>query len=71
MLWCNHRHERYTDLKITSRRVKLKDVTFIRGEKPMTTLIWCDRQKRAGRCKPAKINGVLVSEVHEYYQPVN
>ena len=42
---------------------KLGDVTFTLGGKPINNLLWCDVQKRAKRTKPAKLNGVLVSEV--------
>ena len=54
-------------MKTTSKRVKLKETTFILGGKPRYDLLWCEKQKRAGKCKPAKINGVLVSEVQPYY----
>ena len=47
---------------------KLKDTTFIMGDKPMRTLLWCDVQKRAKRNKPAKLNGVLVSEVQPFHE---
>jgi len=49
-------------------KVKLKDVTFTRGGKPIKTLLWCDVQKRAKRNKPAKLNGVLVSEVQPFHE---
>ena len=64
------------------KRVKLKDVTFTRGSKPIKTLLWCDQQKRAKRNKPAKINGIQHHEIsgsvgddfvaieHTYYMPV-
>ena len=57
------------------QRVKLKDVTFTVHGKPIKTLLWCEKQKRAKRNKPAKINGVQHSEIsnaveHTYYQPL-
>ena len=64
-------------------RVKLKAVTFCLNEKPMDELLWCNKVPKGKRNKPAKINGVLVSETslaqhseisesmeHVYYQPV-
>ena len=56
-------------------KVKLKDVTFTRGSKPIKTLLWCNKVPKGKRNKPAKINGVQHSEIstsveHEYYQPV-
>lgn len=58
-----------------SPRVKLKDVTFVLGDKPMRNLLWCDKLGKGKRSKPAKINGVQHSEVsdaveHSYYVPV-
>ena len=58
----------------TSQRVKLKEVTFTRGSKPMRTLMWCDRVPKGKRNKPAKINGVQHHEIsnaveHVSYQP--
>lgn len=55
--------------------LRLKDTTFILGDKPMRTLLWCNTQKRAKRNKPSKINGVQHHEIsdsveHTYYQPV-
>ena len=54
-------------MKITSTRIKLKDVTFVRGGKVRYDLLWCNKLGRARKCKPAKVNGVLVSEVQPYY----
>jgi len=62
--------------------MKLKEVTFTRGSKPMRTLLWCDRVPKGKRNKPAKINGIQHHEIsdsagddfvameHTYYQPV-
>ena len=57
------------------QRIKLKAVTFCVNDKPMNELLWCDKQKRAKRNKPAKINGVQHHEIsssveHTYYQPI-
>jgi len=51
-----------------TKQVKLKDTTFIMGDKPMRSLLWCNQQKRAKRNKPAKLNGVLVSEVQPFHE---
>lgn len=48
-------------------RVKLKETTFILGDKPMKTLLWCDKQKRSKRNKPAKINGIIVTNTVEVF----
>ena len=48
-------------------KVKLKDVTFTRGSKPIKTLLWCDQQKRAKRNKPAKLNGIVVTNSIEVF----
>ena len=58
-----------------SPRIKLKDVTFVLGDKPMNNLLWCSKVPKGKRNKPAKINGVQHSEVsdaveHVYYVPV-
>ena len=50
------------------QRIKLKDVTFTRGSKPIRTLLWCDKVPKAKRNKPAKLNGVLVSDVQVFHQ---
>ena len=56
------------------QRIKLKDVTFTRGAKPsggvpahLKTLLWCDTVPKAKRNKPAKLNGVLVSDVQVFH----
>ena len=48
--------------------MKLKETTFTLRDKPMRTLLWCDVQKRAKRNKPAKLNGVLLSEVAVFHE---
>jgi len=61
-------------------RIKLKNVTFTRYDKPTRTMLnqltWCNKVPKGKRNKPAKINGVQHHEisdvvVHSYYQPVN
>ena len=47
---------------------KLKDTTFILGDKPMSNLLWCDKVPKAKRNKPAKLNGVLLSDVQVFHQ---
>ena len=51
-----------------SMKQKLKDVTFTLNSKPMRTLMWCDCVPKAKRNKPAKVNGILVSEVQVYHE---
>jgi hypothetical protein len=53
---------------LNSSKVKLKDCTFTLHGKPIKTLLWCNQQKRAKRNKPAKLNGVLVSEVQPFHE---
>ena len=72
-----------TDETHTPMRVKLKDTTFILGDKPMKQLLWCNKVPKGKRNKPAKINGIQHHEIsdsagddfvaieHTYYQPVN
>ena len=54
---------------------KLKDTTFILGDKPMRALLWCNKVPKGKRNKPAKINGIQHHEIsdsveHTYYQPL-
>jgi hypothetical protein len=51
-----------------SYKVRLKDVTFTRNSKPIKTLLWCDTVPKVKRNKPAKLNGVLVSDVQVFHQ---
>ena len=58
-----------------SPRIKLKDVTFVLGDKQINNLLWWNKVPKGKRNKPAKINGVQHSEVsdaveHSYYVPV-
>ena len=46
---------------------KLKDTTFVLDGKPMRSLLWCNTQKRAKRNKPAKLNGVVVTNSIEVF----
>ena len=63
--------------------MKLKEVTFTLNDKPMRTLLWCNKVPKGKRNKPAKINGIQHHEVardarseisesveHTYYQPL-
>lgn len=49
------------------KRVKLKEVTFTRGSKPIKTLLWCDKVPKGKRNKPAKINGIIVTNTIEVF----
>ena len=63
--------------------MRLKDTTFILGDKPMRTLLWCNKVPKGKRNKPSKINGIQHHEIsgsdaegfasveHTYYQPLN
>ena len=56
-------------------KVKLKECTFTLQDKPIKSLLWCDKQRRVKRNKPSKINGIQYHEIsdavgHVYYQPV-
>ncbi len=55
-------------VKQMTHKVRLKDCTFTLHGKPIKTLLWCNQQKRAKRNKPAKLNGVLVSEVQPFHE---
>ena len=46
---------------------KLKDTTFILGDKPMRALLWCNTQKRAKSNKQAKLNGIVVTNTIEVF----
>ena len=48
-------------------KVKLKEVTFTGGSKPMRTLLWCDKVPKGKRNKPAKINGIIVTNTIEVF----
>ena len=43
--------------------MKLKEVTFTLNDKPMKTLLWCNKVPKGKRNKPAKINGVTHDEL--------
>jgi len=47
--------------------MRLKETTFTVHDKPMRTLLWCDVQKRSKRNKPAKINGIVVTNTIEVF----
>ena len=53
--------------------MRLKDTTFILGDKPMETLLWCNKVPKGKRNKPSKINGIQHHEIsesveHTYYR---
>lgn len=48
-------------------KVKLKECTFTLHDKPIKSLLWCDKQRRAKRNKPAKLNGVVVTNSIEVF----
>jgi len=62
--------------------MKLTNVTFTLNDKPMKTLLWCNKVPKGKRNKPAKINGIQHHEIsgsvgddfvaieHVYYQPL-
>ena len=55
--------------------MKLKEVTFTLGAKPMRALLWCNKVPKGKRNKPSKINGIQHHEIsesveHVYYQPL-
>ena len=55
--------------------MRLKDTTFILGDKPMRTLLWCNKVPKGKRNKPSKINGIQHHEIsnsleHVYFQPL-
>ena len=45
--------------------MKLKEVTFTLGAKPMRELLWCNKVPRGKRSKVVKINGVTHDEVSQ------
>ena len=49
-------------------KIKLNDVTFVLGDKPMSNLLWCNKVPKGKRNKPAKINGVLVNEPGVFHE---
>ena len=56
-------------------KMKLKEVTFTLGAKPMRTLLWCNKVPKGKRNKPSKINGIQHHEIsesveHVYFQPL-
>ena len=55
--------------------MKLTNVTFTLNDKPMKTLLWCNKVPKGKRNKPSKINGIQHHEIsesveHTYYQPL-
>ena len=65
-------HTMYIPTK--GEHMRLKDTTFILGDKPMRELLWCNKVPKGKRNKPSKINGVQHHEIsesveHVYFQP--
>ena len=63
------------DIHLRGFDMKLKEVTFTLGAKPMRELLWCNKVPKGKRNKPAKINGIQHHEIsgsveHVYYQPL-
>ena len=54
-------------VKQMTHKVRLKEVTFTRGSKPIKTLLWCDKVPKGKRNKPAKINGIIVTNTVEVF----
>ena len=59
----------------SSTDMKLKKVTFTLNDKPMKTLLWCNKVPKGKRNKPSKINGIQHHEIsgsveHVYFQPL-
>jgi len=56
-------------------QLRLKETTFCINDKPIKSLLWCNKVPKGKRNKPAKINGIQHHEIadsaeHTYYQPV-
>ena len=47
--------------------MKLTNVTFTLNDKPMRKLLWCDTVPKGKRNKPAKINGIVVTNSIEVF----
>lgn len=54
-------------VKQMTHKVRLKEVTFTRGSKPIKTLLWCDKVPKGKRNKPAKVNGIIVTNTIEVF----
>ena len=55
------------------KRIKLKNVTWCLGDTNTAKygVLWCDKQKRAKRNKPAKIMGIIVDNKVDVYHQLN
>ena len=60
-------------MKQTSKRIKLSQTTWVLGDTNTAKygVLWCNKQKRAKRNKPAKINGVIVDNKVDVYHQLN
>lgn len=56
-------------MKQTSKRIRLTQTTWVLGDTDTDKyrLLWCDRQRRAKRNKPAKLNGIVVTNSIEVF----
>ena len=44
--------------------MRLKETTFCLGDKPIKSLLWCNKVPKGKRNKPAKINGIQHHEIN-------
>ena len=75
VLYCIHTRANEQVRPQQRESMRLKDTTFILGDKPMKTLLWCNKVPKGKRNKPSKINGIQHHEIsesveHTYYQPL-
>ena len=47
--------------------MRLKETTFCLGDKPMKQLLWCNKVPKGKRNKPAKLNGIVVTNSIEVF----
>ena len=47
--------------------MRLKETTFCLNAKPIKALLWCDKVPKGKRNKPAKINGIVVTNSIEVF----
>ena len=58
-------YARRNDRQVYATEVRTKPrlgkTTWVLGEEPIKTLLWCDRgAPRVGKVKPAKVNGIVL-----------
>ena len=54
-------------MKQMTRKTRLSNVTFTLHDKPMRELLWCNKVPKGKRNKPAKINGIVVTNSIEVF----